>query len=141
MLGSIEEISAVNIDLMKISAFFRSNGMDYRELSCHLLQTSSAKYSMYQNPMKIILVPPRYRCLGTRENTMFHYVTKKYYVSLCYKQIICFIMLQLWSHLHSRQKETVSELPQIGTDGVTTCVKPWDQNFIGSLRILTLMKA
>ena len=95
MLGSIEEISAVNIDLMKISAFFRSNGMDYRELSCHLLQTSSAKYSMYQNPMKIILVPPRYRCLGTRENTMFHYVTKKYYVSLYYKQIICFIMLQL----------------------------------------------
>lgn len=37
MLGSIEEISAVNIDLMKNSAFFRNNGMDYRELSSDLL--------------------------------------------------------------------------------------------------------
>lgn len=42
---------------------------------------------MYQNPMKIILVPPRYRCLGTT----FHYVKKK---------ILCFIMLQANTMFH-----------------------------------------
>lgn len=107
----MEEIYAVNIDLTKISAFFQWNGLDCRELSCDLLQTSNGNIQCIKTLWRPFwFFPPRYGCLGTRGNTMFYYVTTKI----------------IFTPKAKRHGLNMKPEPYINKYVVTTRTKPWD---------------